>query len=43
MQNIGFIGLGIMGTPMASNLIKAGLGMGLGDQDVAAVSPACER
>ncbi len=24
MQNIGFIGLGIMGTPMASNLIKAG-------------------
>jgi 3-hydroxyisobutyrate dehydrogenase-like beta-hydroxyacid dehydrogenase len=24
MQNIGFIGLGIMGTPMAANLIKAG-------------------
>jgi glyoxylate/succinic semialdehyde reductase len=24
MQNIGFIGLGIMGTPMAANLLKAG-------------------
>ena len=27
MQNIGFIGLGIMGTPMATNLVKAGFNL----------------
>lgn len=37
MSNVGFIGLGIMGRPMAKNLLKAGFGLEVFDLNQAAV------
>lgn len=42
MQTIGFIGLGIMGKPMAKNLLKAGYPLVVYDISEAAVKEVCE-
>ena len=42
MQNIGFIGVGIMGKPMAKNLIKAGYSLVVHDMDTAPVKDVVE-
>ncbi len=42
MQNIGFIGVGIMGKPMAKNLIKAGYDLVVYDIDTAPVKEVIE-
>jgi 3-hydroxyisobutyrate dehydrogenase-like beta-hydroxyacid dehydrogenase len=38
-MNIGFIGLGIMGQPMAANLIKAGFSLTVFDRLAGRASP----
>ena len=42
MQTVGFIGLGIMGKPMAKNLLKAGYPLVVYDINEAAVKEVCE-
>lgn len=42
MQNIGFIGLGIMGTPMAKNLIKAGFKLTVWNRTAEKCAPLTE-
>ena len=42
MQTVGFIGLGIMGKPMAKNLLKAGYPLVVYDISEAAVKEVCE-
>lgn len=42
MQNIGFIGLGIMGTPMAKNLIKAGFKLTVWNRTAEKCAPLAE-
>jgi 2-hydroxy-3-oxopropionate reductase len=39
MEKLGFLGLGIMGTPMSRNLLKAGFDLMVFDVDAAKVSP----
>lgn len=34
---VGFIGLGLMGNPMAKNLIKKGFDLGFGQEDLSAI------
>lgn len=38
-MKVGFIGLGIMGSPMAANLMKAGFALAVHDRDPARVAP----
>jgi 3-hydroxyisobutyrate dehydrogenase-like beta-hydroxyacid dehydrogenase len=42
MQNIGFIGLGIMGTPMAKNLVKAGFRLTVWNRTAEKCTPLTE-
>ena len=42
MKNVGFIGLGIMGTPMALNLVKAGYKLTVYNRDGAKCAPLVE-
>jgi 3-hydroxyisobutyrate dehydrogenase-like beta-hydroxyacid dehydrogenase len=42
MQNIGFIGLGIMGTPMAKNLVKAGFKLTVWNRTAEKCAPLTE-
>ena len=41
MSKVGFIGLGIMGKPMASHLAKAGIDLMVCDLDPALVEELC--
>jgi 3-hydroxyisobutyrate dehydrogenase-like beta-hydroxyacid dehydrogenase len=39
-MDVGFIGLGIMGAPMAANLLKAGFKVTVWNRDSSKVTPA---
>ena len=42
MSKVGFVGLGIMGKPMAKNLLKGGIDLMVCDLNQAAVEEVCE-
>ena len=43
MCNVGFVGLGIMGAPMAANLLKAGVPLMVNDVNEKAVEASARR